>query len=219
MGRVIRFPRRRSHARTSINSRAAKRANRSDVALAALARSVDRTNSHHSEGILSRLNHLITAQFLAPTSAAIASREAQSSMTERNDVKSKSDMHELVGQMVPIIKANLSHDKEVPPEHSVDMTQDTETIAESEWREGFRQRLRQAQGGRTQETMSRLLGISRDAYAKYVGGRKSAMPVRLLPRFCEICDVSLEWLIEGDQAEKFAKSRKPASKPRKAASR
>jgi len=74
---------------------------------------------------------------------------------------------------------------------------ENENATEAEWREGFRQRLRDAQGGRTQETMARLLGISRDAYSKYVGGRKSAMPIRLLPKFAAICDVSLEWLIEG----------------------
>lgn len=90
---------------------------------------------------------------------------------------------------------------------------DTEIIAETEWREGFRERLRHAQGGRTQETMAKLLGISRDAYAKYVGGRKSVMPVRLLPKFCAICDVSLDWLIEGDTKVAAQRKAQPQEQP------
>lgn len=90
------------------------------------------------------------------------------------------------------------------------MASDIEKIAESQWREGFRERIREAQGNRTQETMAKLLGISRDAYSKYVGGRKSVMPARLLPKFCAICDVKLDWLIEGDQ--KTVPQRKPQEK-------
>jgi hypothetical protein len=149
--------------------------------------------------MVSRFHHLITDQLVAPTSDAIASREAHKSMTDRNEVGGESNvMPELLGPIVPKCKANLSHDSQIGWGHSVPMALDLESIAESEWREGFRERLRQAQGGRTQETMAKLLGISRDAYAKYVGGRKSVMPVRLIPKFCAICDVSLDWLIEGD---------------------
>jgi DNA-binding transcriptional regulator YdaS (Cro superfamily) len=200
MGIIVRFPAQR-HVRASSLTRAAKRVSKSDVRPADLAPSVDKIAPHHSEGMLSRLNHLITAQLLTPTSEAIASRESQSSMTERNDAKPESDMPEILGHWVPNVKAIMSHDRPLSPRHSVPMAEDIESIAESAWRDGFRARLRQAQGGRTQETMARLLGTSREAYSKYVGGRKSVMPVRLLPKFCAICDVSLIWLIEGDKAE------------------
>lgn len=97
------------------------------------------------------------------------------------------------------------------------MASDLEKIAESEWREGFRARIRHAQGGRTQETMAKLLGITREAYSKYVGGRKSVMPPRLLPKFCAICDVTLDWLIEGDTKGIPQKKPAPPEKRRKRA--
>jgi hypothetical protein len=98
------------------------------------------------------------------------------------------------------------------------MSEDIEDIADSEWREAFRQRLRQAQGNRTGDDMAELLCISRDAYSKYVS-RGSAMPTRLLPRFCKICAVSLEWLIEGPKVEKGQKPAKSPEKPAKTAKR
>jgi transcriptional regulator with XRE-family HTH domain len=113
-------------------------------------------------------------------------------------------MHGLLGQIVPKHKATVSHDMKIAVGHSVLMSEDAESIAESEWREGFRQRVRVAQGTRTQEVMSKLLGISRDSYSKIVGARGSKLPIRVLPKFCEICDVSLEWLIEGPK-EKHTK--------------
>lgn len=92
------------------------------------------------------------------------------------------------------------------------MLEDAEKIAETEWREAFRERVRLAQGKRTQSDMAKLLGISRDSYAKYVGSRGSVMPVRLVPQFCRICDVKMEWLIEGDEADSAKKPVKMALK-------
>lgn len=97
------------------------------------------------------------------------------------------------------------------------MSQEDETVAESAWREAFRDRLRAAQGARTQETMAELLGISRDAYSKYVGGRKSMMPVRLLPRFAKICGVDLLELIEGPRPGQHQAEQKQLQKKRKRA--
>lgn len=94
------------------------------------------------------------------------------------------------------------------------MADNDEKIAETAWREGFRERLRQAQGGRTQENMAKLLGISRGAYSKYVGSRKSMMPTRLLPKFCVICDVPLLWLIEGPEIAKPEVRPKPVPQKR-----
>jgi transcriptional regulator with XRE-family HTH domain len=74
--------------------------------------------------------------------------------------------------------------------------------AESAWREGFRMRIIAARGARTQETMAELLGIKTNTYGKYEGGRKSVMPVRLLPKFAKICGVDLVELIEGPKKAK-----------------
>lgn len=214
MAKIIRFP---GHARPSAGSRAASRASKSAVIPADRALSVAKSADHHSDGILSRFSHLRTAQAPAPTSAAKVSRESQRSMMERNE--SKSDMTESMGHSVPKIKAVLSHDINLCPGHSVLMLDDIEKIAETEWREAFRERVRKAQGGRTQSDMAKLLGISRDSYAKYVGGRGSVMPVRLLPQFCRICDVDIDWLIEGAEPQKSIKQAKTAAKPARMASR
>lgn len=175
---------------------------------AARARSVDSTADHHSAGMLSRLTHLITDQFLAPTSAAMASREGQSSMTDLNEVSS--DMAAIMGQSVPFCKAISSHDNLEPLGHNVLMGQADENLTETAWREAFRRRLKEARGNRSQRDMADLLCISRDAYAKYEAARASAIPIRLLPKFCKICGVTLQWLIEG---EKEAKATQPAAAP------
>lgn len=72
--------------------------------------------------------------------------------------------------------------------------------AEYQWRQAFKSRLKQARGARTQEDMADLLGVSRDAYSKYEGGRDTDLPLRLLPRFCKICAISMEWLITGEES-------------------
>lgn len=91
------------------------------------------------------------------------------------------------------------------------MAADDDDLAESAWREGFRQRVREAQGNRTQEQMAALLGITRDRWAKIVGARSTAFPIRLLTKFCAICDRDLEWLIDGPPVAKGqARPRKEA---------
>lgn len=92
------------------------------------------------------------------------------------------------------------------------MAEDTDDIAESAWREGFRQRLREAQGNRTQETMADLLGISRDRWAKIVGSRGTSFPIRLLTKFCKICDKDLLWLLDGTESAKVGRPAKAAPK-------
>jgi hypothetical protein len=211
---IIRFPGEHRHARASAGSRAANRAKSSAVTPCDRATSVEITADHHSAGMLSLLNHLITAQFPAPTSAAMPSREGQRSMISLNEAKS--DMTENMGQAVPKIKAMVSHDYSSEPGHLVPNMQDDEKIAETVWREQFRQRVRAAQGSRTQQDMADLLGISRDSYAKYVGGRGSVMPVRLLPKFAKICGVDLLDLIEGSKAVKQPATRSFAKPKRKA---
>lgn len=216
MGDVVGFPKR--HVRASSTCFAARRAKRSADNPASLARPVAKTRVHHSEGIVSRFHHLITDQFEVPTSEAIASRDGHKSMTDLNVVKAESvSMPGLLGPIVPNIKVILSHDSNLPVGHSGLMAQDVEEIAESEWREGFRQRIREAQGNRTQEQMATLLGITRERWAKIVGARGTGFPIRLLTKFCMICDRDLVWLLDGPSAAKASApaSRKATTQPTK----
>lgn len=209
MATVLLFPR---HARAS--SRPAKRASKSMSTPAAIAFSVERTRGHHFEGMLSRLNHLITAQFPAPTSAAIASLDSQRSMTERNEEGAESDMPQSLGQFVPNCKAVMSHDLGEAPGHSVPMSDQPEKMAESAWREAFSRRLRQIQGNRTQDQMAGLLGISRDTWNKCLN-RNSAFPIRLLPKLAAIGEMSVQDLIAVEKASSTSISQPKTRAPRR----
>jgi hypothetical protein len=91
------------------------------------------------------------------------------------------------------------------------MADDVEDIAESQWRDAFRARVREAQGDRKDKDMAKLLGITPERYRKYVSGgagRKTVIPVRLLTRFCLITDRPLELLIDGPE-EQISKQQKP----------
>lgn len=159
--------------------------------------------------MVSRFHHLITDQFVVPTSDAIASREGHKSMMDRNEVSGESVlvMPELLGPIVPNCKAVLSHDLKNSVGHHVLMGKDAEKQAESEWRSSFQARLRQCQGKRSQDVMADLLGISRDSWNKIVN-RGDQPSIRLLPKIAGIGEVSLEWLIDGK--EPAAKAKKPA---------
>lgn len=147
----------------------------------------------------------------APVSAAMASREGQSSMIDRNEANSV--MRLALGQSVLKRKANLSDDCGRLPGHTVPMAHKDEELAESQWREEFRLRIIAARGGRTQAVMAELLGLLTNTYGKYEApGRKSVMPVRLLPRFAKICGISLEELIEGPKDSTAKATPKPAPK-------
>jgi hypothetical protein len=167
--------------------------------------------------MVSRFHHLITDQFVAPTSDAIASREAHKSMIDLNEVKAESlSMSGLLGLSVPNIKAKMSHDLKSPVGHSGLMSNEAEKIAESEWRKGFQARVREAQGERKGKDIAKLLGISHDQYRKYVSGGDNrtitVMPPRLLTRFCLITDRDLTWLIDGPETieeKKPARATKP----------
>jgi CO/xanthine dehydrogenase Mo-binding subunit len=115
-----------------------------------------------------------------------------------------------MGQIVPKLKAHLSHDLINSMGQCVAMADDVEDIAESQWRDAFRARVREAQGDRKDKDMAKLLGITPERYRKYVGGgagRKTVIPVRLLTRFCLITDRPLQWLIDGPEEQ--IKQQKP----------
>lgn len=185
-----------------------------------MALSVDRTAGHHFDGMLSRLNHLITAQFPAPTSAAMASLEGQSSMTDRNDVSGESGMPELLGQCVPNYKAIMGRDLKTPVGHSVPMSEAPEKIAESAWQKAWLERLHRIQGKRTHENMAKFLEMGVEQWKKCVN-RGDVFPIRKLPRLALLAGIPVESLIEGDRDDELPeqvvryKKRAPATAKRR----
>lgn len=196
VGEVLRFP--SGHSAASAGERAASSASASAVKPALRARSVRKMGIHHSAGIVLRCDHFRAPGTPAPISAASASGDSHSPTTSLK----LETMDIVIGQSVPKSKANVSHDYKRPKGHTVLMGKEIEDIAESQWREEFRQRIVAARGPRSQEVMAELLGIKRDTYAKYEASRSSQMPTRLLLKFCKICGITLEYLIEGKQPSK-----------------
>lgn len=66
-------------------------------------------------------------------------------------------------------------------------------------REAFAERVAWAReaAGYTQEETALLLDISQARYSKYEGSRATLMPHALIPKFCLITRVSIEWLMTG----------------------
>lgn len=198
MGSVIRFVRR--HARTSATgrdsttgTRAAHSVIKFAVAPAALARSVIKIGAHHSAGMLSRCHHFETAEAPAPMSAAMLSREDQSSMIERNEVRS--DMPSHLGHLVLKRKAILSCDYDSAFGKNTAMP---ERMSETEEKAAFIRRVKIAREARfpTQTPMLTLLEIEQGTYKQYE--TRTPLPHRLIPKFCAACGVSLEWLLTGE---------------------
>ena len=209
MGIVIRWP--RSHARASAVSRAANIVKISAVTPAPIARSVLSTADHHSAGMLLRCDHFSTAEVGAPTSTPMARHEGHRSIMDWKE--GKWVMPTSLGQSVPKSKAIVSTDCAQPLGHNVLMADKDNELAESQWREEFRLRIIAARGNRTQAVMADLLGLLTNTYGKYEApGRKSMMPVRLLPRFAKICGIDLVELIEGPKESAAKSTAKPSTK-------
>ena len=189
MSEIIRF---QNHARTSAGSRAAKAVSFSALKPADAALSVARTEDHHSAGILLRWPHFVTRGTVVPTSDAIASREGQSSMIERNDVICV--MPPLIGQSVLKGKAILSLDDKLSLGHTVRMA---ETDAEVQYKLEFRARVKESRVAAKlkQWQIAETLGMTQDKYKQYE--TRSLLPHHLIGRFCVICHVNPEWLITG----------------------
>jgi hypothetical protein len=197
MGSVIRFP---GHVRTSARFaisgfRAAKEVSVSAEISASAARSVASTADHHSAGMLSRCHHFDTAHAPqpAPTSAAMASRDGQSSMIERNEVIC-SDMAGTIGQSVLKRKAILSLDSKMSLGHTVPMAESDE---DAQYKQEFMERTRSARiaSNRKQWQMAEALGIKQDQYKQYE--TRGMIPHRLIGRFCIITNVDPGWLLTG----------------------
>lgn len=209
-----------NHARTSIGSRAANIVSFSALRPAAVALSVPSTADHHSAGILFLWPHLVTRGTVAPTSEAIASREGQSSMMDRNDVIC--DMPSSIGQSVLNCKAILSLDGDFCLGHTVRMA---ESETEAEYKQAFRKRVADARiaRGLKQWQIAEALGMTQDKYKQYE--TRSLLPHHLISRFCIICRVAPDWLVTGHgqkppQPLHLAASEPvPAPKPKRARKR
>ena len=145
--------------------------------------------AHHSEGMASRCHHLLTELGLAPTSAAMASREGQSSITERNEFMTPS-----LGQSVLKSKANLSLDAKG---RNVLQSGMGSRPPSAVFKEAFTDRVKAAREatGRTQQQMADALGIAQDRYKQYEG--RTLMPHELIPLFCNICQIDVAYLFTG----------------------
>lgn len=174
------------------------------------ARSVANIGDHHSAGIESRCHHFETAEAPAPMSDAIASREGQSSITDRKEVGS--DMGIVLRQSVLRCKANVSHDCGRPLGQNVPMD---EQLTATAYKADFLGRVKAAREARydTQEAVGEVLGIKQSIYSKYEV--RSFMPHRLVPRFCKACGVTTDWLFSGRGAGPAWKPVFPAPKTRK----
>lgn len=193
MGIIVRFPRKR-HVRASINSRAASEVSKSADTRAALATSVANIAAHHSAGTLSRCHHLETAEALAPTSEAIASRESpQSSISARNDVIGLV-MPTFIGPIVLKRKAILSLDGVKFLGHTVHMA---EAETETQYKQRFMARVAEARiaRGLKQWQLAEALGMAQDKYKQYES--RSLLPHHLIGRFCIVTRVDPEWLVTG----------------------
>lgn len=136
----------------------------------------------------SRCHHFRTAAGGAPISDAIASREGQSSITERNDL---CVMDGNIGQIVLTCKPKVSHDSSKTLAHDCPMADDT---AKSAYKARFIARVRWARAARsmTQAEMAELLGIKQDKYKQYE--TRSYLPHDLVPRFILAAGIDWAWL-------------------------
>lgn len=204
MAIIVRFP---DHARAAIGSRAAKPVSFSAVKPAIIARSVVRTADHHSAGIPSRCHHLETAEALAPMSVAMASREGQSSMIERNEV---SVIPIPIRQLVLNCKDILSGDLGAAVGHTVPMAIDRQSISHFKALFVARTALARERTGRSQEQMATDLGISQPTYTKYES--RTPLPHYLVPQFCMLCEVTPQWMYTAAVEIKIAKPRRRRQK-------
>lgn len=196
---LLQFPKRHSHARASAGSEGAVGARAAKPVIiwgdnpAWIARSQPKMEDHHSAGMVSRCHHFETAEAPAPMSAARASLDGQSSITERNEVKS--DMEASLGHMVLKCKAKVSYDYEQVGCQNGNMA---DRMSETEEKLAFIRRVRLARQSRypTQNPMLTILEIDQGTYKQYE--TRTPLPHRYIPKFCAATGVSLVWLLTGE---------------------
>ena len=198
---LVAFPAR--HGRASASSVAKRRerasscAKTSGVTPEAAATPVLQMWTHHSDGILSRRHHLLTASApgdgpTAAMSSDMALRVDQSSMMER---KVGAVMPTFIGHPGLNCKANVSHDYGAGLAESSIVA---ERLTETEEKLAFIRRTRMAREARfpNQAPILTILGITQGSYKHYE--KRTPLPHRFIPKFCAACGVTMEWLLTGE---------------------
>jgi hypothetical protein len=86
-----------------------------------------------------------------------------------------------------------------------------EPIGPAAYRAAFIKRIRAARALYTDSPpeMAKALGVERDTYYRYE--KRLMMPHHLIPRFCEITGVTIQWLLEGPDRAKAMAPHLPAT--------
>jgi DNA-binding XRE family transcriptional regulator len=213
MGTVVRFPLR--HARASVGCRAAKAVKSSALSPAEAALGVPSMVDHHSAGMLSRCHHFETADAFAPMSAAMASREGQSSMIDRNE---RSAIRLPIRQSVLKSKDILSGDVVNVVGQNVFMVARSQSVSDFKRMFIARTTFARERSGRSQEKMAVDLGVGQPTYAKYE--KRTPLPHHLVLAFCGLCDVTPAWLYTAAielKADKPKRTRARRAKSKRAA--
>lgn len=192
MGIVIRFPvaHRGSPSTGSLAASAAKSSARSP---ARRATPEPRIKDQRSAGMELRNCHLRAACTETPMSDAMTAGDFQRAITSRKEAGA-GVMPDTIGQSVLKCKAGMSYDthKCFVDNPAMDrMSETEETLA-------FIRRTRAAREAKfeTQKPVYSYLDVAQAHYKHWE--TKRPMPRRFIPKFCTICEVSMDWLLTGE---------------------
>jgi DNA-binding XRE family transcriptional regulator len=98
-----------------------------------------------------------------------------------------------------------------PPRTIVAVGRPKETTSPTTYRAQFFKRVRAARALYTENPpeMAKALGVPRDTYYRYE--ERTMLPHHLIPKFCEITGVTVEWLMRGPAAAQAMQHQKSAS--------
>lgn len=180
MGIVLCFPR---HATSNRSRRAAKSASNSTVTPEEFALDNLHSADHHSAGIELRCHHLETDVAGWPISAPRASRDGQSSMIERNEVKS--DMPLVIGRRVLECKSAVSLDNELALGQTVLMGKRPKVLTAADHGIIWRTIKAREKADVSQPEIAAELGIPQDTYKNYETKRPITVRPELIAPFCQ----------------------------------
>lgn len=149
--------------------------------LAARAKLLAVTAAHHHDGMLSRCHHLLTVCDRAPSSAAIASRDGQSSITARKDCMSRSIVRNVLSRNpYENTKIGLADTRQ----NVLSFPAMGHNISEADFLKAVTGRIKAAREdkGLSQTEMALILGIKQGTYHKYEC--RTIMPAHLMLKFC-----------------------------------
>jgi DNA-binding transcriptional regulator YiaG len=203
MGKVLRFPVRHGRA-ASADSRAARRVQISALRPCDVPHSVSSTDAHHSAGMLSLCHHFDTAADLAPISAAIASRDGQSSMIDRKE--GVSVIPPAIRQSVLNCKDILSADLAVSFGQTVLMAATSKSASDFKNLWIARTKAAREKSGKSQDVIAAEIGVPQPTYAKYE--TRTMLPHQYVMAFCALCDITPAWMYTAAVAMPEAKPKR-----------